>query len=114
MPSEPDKGGADLAREILAEQPTLRDQQIEELQEEIARLRDARREERFVFIVVALLLLDVVFFSVMESFGGPLALFIMELLILIPLARRMGMEEIATILDRVLSRVVGRTGNGEK
>lgn len=35
------------------------------------------------------MLLDIVFFTVMPTFGGPIALLILELLILIPMAKRM-------------------------
>lgn len=93
--------------DLLVEEPTLKDDQIERLQKKLDYERDARREERFIFIVVLVILLDVVFFSIMPSFGGPIALLILELLILIPLAKRMGMEEIAAILDRVLNNVAG-------
>lgn len=86
---------------------TKKDQQIDELQEQLAYERDARKEDRFVFIVAVVLLLDVVFFTVMPSFGGPLALLILELLVLIPLAKQMGMEEIVQILSRVLHRMAG-------
>lgn len=98
--------------EFLPEEPAQHDRQIAELQETLAQERDARREERFVFIVILVLLLDVVFFSVMPSFGGPIALLVLELLILIPLAKRMGMEEIATILSRVVGRIAGRPHDG--
>lgn len=90
---------------------TKQDEQIEELQRKLEEVRDARREDRFVGIVVIVLLLDVVFFSLMPTFGGPLALLILQLLILIPLARRMGMEEIATILSRVLHRMADKADN---
>lgn len=113
MPPKKEKADADDIRELLPEQPTKRDEQIQELQEALTAERDARREDRFVCIVVVVLLLDIVFFSVMPSFGGPLALLILELLILIPLARRMGMEEIAAILDRVIGRIAGKANDGE-
>lgn len=87
-----------------------KDVQIEELQAQLTQERDARREERFVFIFVCVLLLDVVFFTVMPTFGGPLALLVLELLILVPLAKRLGMEEIAQLLSRVLERVAGKSG----
>src|SRR6056297_3058298 len=80
-------------------EPTKRDQQIQELQEELTAERDARREDQFFCILVAVVLLDVVFFTVMPTFGGPLALLVLELLVLIPLARRMGMQEVAEILN---------------
>ena len=60
-------------------------------------------------MVVVVLLLDVVFFSVLPTFGGPLALILLELLVLIPLAKRMGMEEIAELLSRLLDHMAGRT-----
>lgn len=91
---------------------TKRDEQISELQEQLAYERDARKEERFFFLVLLVLLLDVVFFTVMPTFGGPIALFILELLILIPLAKRMGMEEVAQIASRVIDRVAGKGGEG--
>mgnify|MGYP001619090762 FL=1 len=95
--------------DLLIEEPTVKDDQIESLQKKLDYERDARLEERFIYIVVLVILLDVVFFSIMPSFGGPISLLILELLILIPLAKRMGMEEIATILDKVLNRVAGNS-----
>jgi hypothetical protein len=109
----PDKINPDIIGALISNEPTSRDEQIENLQESLENERDARREDRFVFIVVLVLLLDVVFFSIMNNLAGPLALLVLELLILIPLAKRMGMEEIATLLDRVLGRVVGKVHEGD-
>lgn len=108
MPLDKMPGDGDSFNVLLPDQPTKRDQQIEELQEALANERDARKEERFIFVVLLILLFDVVFFTVMPSFGGPIAILVLQLLILIPLARRMGMEEIAQSVDRVLNRVAGR------
>ncbi|TXI22296.1 MAG: hypothetical protein E6Q61_09365 [Nitrosomonas sp.] len=99
--------------DILLEEPTVKDKQIERLQRELDYERDARREERFVCILVLVILLDVVFFSVMSNFGGPIALLILELLILFSLAKRMGMEQIAAILDRVMNRLAGNNNGRE-
>lgn len=93
---------------IVDPEISRKDDQIAELQDQLSYERDARKEDRFAFILGLILLLNVVFFSIMPSFGGPLALLILELLVLIPLARRMGMEEVATILSRVLHRMSGR------
>jgi hypothetical protein len=111
--SPPDNGDRSEFEELIAEEPTKRDQQINELQEELAEERDARREDRFVFIVVTILLFDIMIFAVMPTFGAPLAILILELLILIPLARRLGAEEIAKTLDRVLGRISDRSGGGD-
>lgn len=104
---------SDGIRDFASDEPTVRDDLVAELQGSLEDERDARVEERFVFIVILVLLLDVVFFSVMPSFGGPIALLILELLILIPLAKRMGMEEIAKLLDRVLSRLIPTNEKGD-
>ena len=95
----------------LAERvPTKQEQQIQELQNDLAEEKDARLEERFAFIVVGVILLDVVFFSVIPTLAGPLALVVLELLILIPLARRMGKDEVARIITAVITRMAGKSG----
>lgn len=112
-PSEPNKSPEDGFDDLLPEEPTKRDAQVERLQAELTRERDARREDQFFGIVILAAIFDIAFFSVTPSFGGPLALLLLQLLILIPLAKRMGMEEIAQMIDRVLGRIAGRTGTGE-
>lgn len=87
-----------------------KDEQIAQLQNELSEVQDARREDQFVFIVVCVILLDIVFFTVMPTFGGPVALLLLQLLILIPLARRMGMDEVAAIINGVISRLAGKAG----
>lgn len=94
--------------DLFSDEPDPRDEQIAELQERLTAEKDARNEERFIFIAVTVILFNVVFFSVMPSFGGPIALLILELLVLIPLASRLGMEEVKQILSRALDRVASK------
>lgn len=96
---------------LLPDESSNRDKQIEELQGQLEHERDARSEDRFFFICVCVILLDIVLFTTMPNFGGPLALLILQLIVLVPLARRMGMEEVATILGRVLDRMAGKGGD---
>jgi hypothetical protein len=109
MVTKPPEQGGKTFSDLARSQPSAQEKQIQELQENLEYERDARLEERFVFIVLIVLLLDVVFFTIMPTFGGPIALLILELLILIPLAKRMGMEEIAKTLNRVLDRMVSKS-----
>ena len=113
MSPDPDKTDSDKFDQLLTEEPEKHDAQIKQLQDALARERDGRKEDRFIGIIILVILLDVVLFSVLPSFGGPLAIFILELFILLPVARRMGMHEIATMLDRVLSRIAGKRDDGE-
>ena len=87
---------------------TNQDRSIQELEKELTAEKEARREDRFFFIVICIILFDVICFTVMPNFGGPVAILILELLILIPLARRMGMEEIAEIINSVITRLAGK------
>lgn len=113
MPSKKEQTLSEIFDSFLAEGPSHRDQQIDELQKSLAAERDARLEERFIFVVAATILLNVVFFSVLDGIGGPVALLILELLILVPLARRMGVGEIAQLLDRILNRMAGSINKDE-
>ncbi|MBL8564079.1 MAG: hypothetical protein JNM89_00010 [Hyphomicrobiaceae bacterium] len=113
MPTKQPNDGEATFGDLVEPEPTAQDKLIQELQSRLASEVDARREERFVGIVFIVLLLDIVFFSVMPSFGGPIALLVLELLILIPLAKRMGMEEVAQILNRVLDRMSGKASGDE-
>lgn len=94
---------------LAKEEVSAQERQVSELQAQLAHEKDARKEERFIFIVVSVMLLDVTFFAIMPTFGGPIALLLLELLILIPLAKRMGMEEIAELLSRLLDHVAGKS-----
>lgn len=113
MPTDKQTGPTKGFDAVVKSGATKQEEQISELQEQLAQEKDARMEDRFVFIVAVVILLDVVFFTVMPSFGGPLALLILQLLVLIPLAKRMGMQEVAQILSRVLHRMAGKSGSSE-
>jgi len=94
----------DVDKSFSEDKESKEDKAIAELESQLNKEKDARREDQFVFIFVCVILLDVVFFTVIDGLAA-IALVVMELLILFPLARRMGMEEFAGILSRVLGRV---------
>ena len=98
---------------LVDDEPHGDEQAIEKLGARLEKEQDARREERFVGILVILVLFNIVFFTLMPSSGGPIALLILQLLILIPMAQRMGVQQIAQIIDRVLSRLASQSGQGE-
>ena len=108
-PSEQTQGavGSKLA-EVLARASTGEDattRQIERLQEQLAKEKDARKEDWFISIVIVLVFFNVLMFTVVTSIFGPVVLLVLQLLILIPLARKLGLQEISQLLDRLLSRV---------
>ena len=113
MTDTPDPPGRTLADLLADGIATKQEQQIQALQDELQKEKDARREDQFFFIAVTVILFDIVFFTLMPTFGGPVALLILQLLILIPLARRMGLDEIQGLLSGVMNRLAGRANGGE-
>lgn len=67
----PDSSFSEL---LKSAQPSKTDQQIEQLQKELEKERDARREERFIGIVILTLLLDIILFTFLPSVSGLLLL----------------------------------------
>lgn len=75
--------------------------------------KDARSEERFVWIVVVTILVDVLWFRNSSNPVLPLVVLVLELVVLLVLARRMGIDDIVQIVDRILHSVGrGAGGNG--
>ena len=100
MPSEWDKFS-------ITDKSTY-DQVVNFLQSALEKEREERKEDRFIFILVSVVLLDVVLFSAMPNFGGPIALLILQLFIVIMLARRLGLREAHRLLAGFLDRLAGR------
>ena len=50
-----------------------------------------------------LILLNVIFLTPMQTWGGPISILILELIALVLLARRMGLQEASQIIDRILA-----------
>lgn len=84
---------------------SAKDQQIAELEEQLTEERDARKEERFLSFLICVILFDVVFFSAMDNFIGPLAILLLQLIVLAVMARRLGIQEVASLMDRVAGRL---------
>ncbi len=70
--------------------------------------KDARREERFVFFLIIVILLNVLLLGSMENWSAPLVVGAGEALLLVILANRWGLDEVVVIIDRLMSRVSGR------
>ncbi len=81
---------------------TKKDAQIADLQAEIQQLENGNNEDRFVFGLIILILLDVIFFSHTDGWGAPLAILILELIVIMMMAKRLGVEEITNILDKYI------------
>lgn len=87
------------------------DSQITELENKLEKEKDARKEERFIWILVVTILLNVCFFMSMNSFMGPVVIGILELIVFMSVAKKMGVEEVVSLLNRMISTIANATKN---
>jgi len=63
--------------------------------------KEFRQDERFLFLVAIIILLDVIVFDAVGGWIAPVALVILELAFLVVLARLMGVEEVVDLAKRL-------------
>lgn len=88
-----------------------KDEALAALQNQLESEKEARCEERFVWIVLAVILLDIIWFRDAENAALPVVVMILELVALMVLARRMGVDDYVELVGRILSQV-GNKGSG--
>jgi hypothetical protein len=93
---------------------TSRDRQVQELADALADCREQRTGERFVWTAVVMILFDALVFPPMRGWTGPLAIFVLELLLLFVFARRYGVKELAEWLDWLVGLTGGPAGGRTK
>lgn len=71
-------------------------------------------EERFFWIFGVIFLIDIMIFPQMESWGGPVALLILEIFALIIVGRKCGVDDIRLLTDRALDAMVHHAGRSGK
>ena len=72
------------------------------LEEDNQKLKDAAKEERFLWIATLVVVFDVFAFTLMGNWGGPIAILMFQMVVLLILARKLGVEEIHTLIDKIL------------
>ena len=81
------------------------------LEVELQGEKDARLEERFLWIMVCVILVDVLWFRNAPNAVIPILVLILEAIILFVLARRMGIQEVSALFERVIHGL-GQRGTG--
>lgn len=81
-------------------------QALTAVQEQLTEERERRREERFVWIVVTLSLLDLILLGGVTNVATPIVIMILQLVALGIAVRRMGVKNAVAIVDRVTSAIV--------
>ena len=76
------------------------------VQEQLAEEKERRREERFIWIIVSVTLLDLFLLDRNESATVTVVVFSLELIALVVIVRRLGIKNAAVFIDRVTSAIV--------
>lgn len=77
----------------------------DELGNDVEASLNARGEERFAWLLCCIILFDCFAFSNMSNWTGPIVIGIMQLVLIIGLARKLRVEEIGKMLSRFMDRV---------
>lgn len=83
--------------------PDKKDEEIASLTESLQNCKDSKKEERFLWVLIAIILFNVPVFNDMENWGGPIAILVLEVIFLLIIARKCGIDEIERWLDKYLS-----------
>lgn len=92
--------------EILSSQNTnLRQLDIEnaQLQQEVEKLKRAKTEERFLWVLVFITLFDAHCFSNANSWGGPVVIGIIELILVIVIAESLEIRSIVGVVEKIFN-----------
>lgn len=85
---------ADGEFEVLSpDTPTKKDDSLASLEAKLVEEKDARKEERFVWIVITIILGDCIMFMNMANPTAPVVILTLELVLLVILAKRLGIEK---------------------
>ena len=89
-----------------------RDEDIAFLQTDLESERDARKEERFYWCFAITVSIDMAAFQHL-GFIAIIAIFILQLILLVGLARLFGVETVVVLIEKVLSELPGYMRSGK-
>lgn len=117
MNTKTDSPGSSLSLDIAnppdsAGQASKTDDALASLEKELNAETDARKEERFVWIVVCTLLVDVIWFRGSSNAAIPVLALVLELVVLFVVARRMQIDEITLLMSGLINTVGKKVGGG--
>lgn len=102
----------DSEEELFWEDTAYLYEEIQELEKSLEREKDKRNEDKFLFCLVSVILLNVIIFTSMEeSFMGPLVIGIFEAFALLLLAHRWGLEKIVKMIDGLIATISRKPDN---
>jgi len=90
---------------ILKEPSDPTDDQIAALQEDIENLKNKHQEDKFMWFVSGIALLDIVALLHVDNWTGPLVIGLIELIAIIVMANRCKVEVVAPLIDKIIGGI---------
>lgn len=87
-----------------------RDELISSLQEQLIQANDRRGEERFAWFASLNVIADLFVFPSLTSWSAPISIAIIQILLLIVLGRKWGVDDIWTLTEKMIDKWDGKTG----
>ncbi len=81
---------------------------LAKLEEKIQKLEDDRIEERFLWILMLLIVIDFALLPAIKNWGSAMVIGILEIVFVIILARKFQIDEIEKIFDKILDSLSNR------
>ena len=82
-----------------------------ELEQEDEAIADKRGEERFLWALACVILFNIIVFRDFDNWSGPLVVGLLELIFIVVLAKRSGVEYIGSMLARFIESGAGHKRN---
>ncbi|HEY2892522.1 MAG TPA: hypothetical protein VGJ31_17930 [Dongiaceae bacterium] len=97
--------------EIIESTPTASpvDEQVAALESKAEAARDRLLEERFIWIIISIILFNSLVFIHMDNWAGPLVIGLFQLIAIVIFAERCGVNEVAPLIDRILGSATEKT-----
>ena len=101
-----------LARGADANPPLPVDESAAALEQQLQKETDGRQEDKFYSIAIGTILVDMAMFQHLPWIGI-ICIFLLELVILLGLAKRLGNEHVTILLDYLFHKLCERIGLGK-
>lgn len=89
---------------LLEASTTAVDEALDATQNELIAEKDARREERFIWFAVVVILFDALVFMQMGNWAAPLVIGLLEFVILIVVGRKWSVDQIWTLTEMIINK----------
>lgn len=108
MPTDNPNPPKAVDENLFAVTVTKKDKELERLQSKLQEIEDSRKEERFGWIVAILAIVNYILLKDVQSILTPLIVVVFELLALLILARRSGLEYIEILISKLIGSVTNK------